>query len=368
MQNANFRSDYKFNPLTQTPLEQLLMACNVSFGFKQMHLYINEDGTPTEKAIQLIKGGFKNKHKSPFFTQHLDTFVSVTNIYSRLLSSYEFAGIDLVLIDGKYHYTFSLYAALMFYKDDDIGADLRFKLQEGIQKKFPFILPIFEEVQREQALENEINGIKKLTQEEKDLYAKFTLVRETFKIEIPLFMKNQLIRHIQGFSYTEISRRYTFDGIEFFMPESYFENGLLPKAPEIKRQGREEGVFMQEKKLSHEISYDELIGKEVTNSTLSGEHTEDLNFGIGDLISLNNKWFKENIKEGVAPEVARNILPQCTYTTLVVSMTVSCAARICGLRLDYHAQKEIRDFAKMIKDYFVKYPEFESLIEISTKL
>jgi thymidylate synthase ThyX len=368
MQNATFRSDYKFEPLTQAPLEQLLMACNVSFGFKQMHLYINEDGTPTEKAIQLIKGGFKNKHKSPFFTQHLDTFVSVEKIYSRLPSSYEFAGVDSALIDGKFHYTFSLYAALMFYKDDRIGADLRFKLQAGIQKKFTFILPIFEEVQSEQALENEKAGIKELTQEEKDLYAKFTLVRETFQIEIPLFMKNQLIRHIQGFSYTEISRRYTFDGIEFFMPESYVENGLLPKAPEIKRQGRDEGVFMQERKLSHEISYDERIGTEVINSNLSGEHTEDLNFSMESLLNFNHKWFKENIKEGIAPEFARNILPQCTYTTLIVSMTVSCAARICGLRLDYHTQKETRDFAEMIKDYFVKYPEFENLIEISKKL
>lgn len=332
MQSTTFRSDYKFKPLTQTPLEQLLMACNVSFGFKQMHLYINEDGTPTEKAIQLIKGGFKNKHKSPFFTQHLDIFASIENIYSRLPSSYEFAGVDSASIDGKFHYTFSLYAALMFYKDDTIGPDLRFKLQEGIQKKFPFILPIFEEVQREKALENEKAGIKEITQEEKDLYAKFTLVRETFQIEIPLFMKNQLIRHIQGFSYTEISRRYTFDGIEFFMPESYVKNGLLPKAPEIKRQGRAEGVFMQEKKLSQEISYDEQIGDEVINSKLSGEHTEDLKF------------------------------------RLVVSMTVSCAARIYGLRSAKYAQKEIRDFAEMIKDCFVKYPEFESLIEISKKL
>jgi len=368
MQNATFRSDYKFKPLTQTPLEQLLMACNVSFGFKQMHLYINEDGTPTEKAIQLIKGGFKNKHKSPFFTQHLDTFVSVENIYSRLSSSYKFAGIDSALIDGKFHYTFSLYAALMFYKDKGIGPDLRFKLQEEVQKKFPFILPIFEEVKREEALENEKAGIKKLTKQEKDLYAKFTLVRETFQIEIPLFMKNQLIRHIQGFSYTEISRRYTFDGIEFFMPESYLENGLLPKAPEIKRQGREEGVFMQEKKLSHTASYDEQIGDEVINSKLSGEHTEDLNFSMEDLLNFNHKWFRENIEECVAPEVARNILPQCTYTTLVVSMTVSCAARIYGLRIAKYAQKEIRDFAEMIKDYFVKYPEFTQLIEISKKL
>jgi len=353
MQNATFRSDYEFKPLTQTPLEQLLMACNVSFGFKQMHLYINEDGTPTEKAIQLIKGGFKNRHKSPFFTQHLDTFTSVENIYSRLSSSYKFAGIDSALIDGKYHYTFSLYAALMFYKVERIGADLRFKLQEGIQKKFPFILPIFEEVQREEALENEKNGIKELTKEEKDLYAKFTLVRETFQIEIPLFMKNQLIRHIQGFSYTEISRRYTFDGIEFFMPESYFENGLLPKAPEIKRQGREEGGFV----------YDQNI--EASNS---GARSCDIYLGLDDLIQLNFEWFQENIAEGVAPEIARNILPQCTYTTLVVSMTVSCAARIYGLRSDYHAQKEIRDFAEIIKDYFVKYPEFTQLIEISKKL
>jgi thymidylate synthase ThyX len=163
-------------------------------------------------GISQISTNLKNKHKSPFFTQHLDTFVSVVNIHSKLRSSYEFAGIDAVF-DNGWHYTFSLYAALMLQKNDDIGADLRFKLQEGIKKKFPFILPILEEVQIEKELEDEKNGIKEITQQEKSLYAKFTLVRENFQIEIPLFMKNQLIRHIQGFSYTEISRRYSFDGI-----------------------------------------------------------------------------------------------------------------------------------------------------------
>jgi hypothetical protein len=127
----------------------------------------------------------------------------------------------------------------------------------------------------------------------------------------------------------------------------------LPKAPEIKRQGREEGGFV----------YDQNI--EASNS---GARSCDIYLGLDDLIQLNFEWFQENIAEGVAPEIARNILPQCTYTTLVVSMTVSCAARIYGLRSDYHAQKEIRDFAEIIKDYFVKYPEFTQLIEISKKL
>jgi len=338
MQNAKFRSNFKFEKLTQSPQEQLAMSCNVSFNFNRVSEYFDDNGLPTEQAVKLFTGNFVNDHKSPFFTQHLEKIEHNYNIASLIHSSIEMAGIDYYCYDGKFHYVFSLFAGLKWFNDDRLPKDFREKIENGIKSKFPQILPIFYEAQKKRAKLGKVA----LTESEMDLYAKFSLVRENFQIEIPLFIKNQLIRHIQGFSFTEISRRYTFDGVEFFMPENYLELGLLPKAADTKRQGRNEEMFIT-------------------------ETSQDLH-KIKEGVELAYLSYLKNIEGSVAPEFARNILPQCTYTTLVVSMTVSCAARICGLRLDYHTQKETRDFANLIYDHFsANYSEFDDLIEISKK-
>jgi thymidylate synthase ThyX len=55
-----------------------------------------------------------------------------------------------------------------------------------------------------------------------------------------------------------------------------------------------------------------------------------------------------------APEVARGILPQSMYTEFIETGSLAAYARICQLRLDPHAQKEIREIAatmlQMVKD------------------
>ena len=51
---------------------------------------------------------------------------------------------------------------------------------------------------------------------------------------------------------------------------------------------------------------------------------------------------------GVAPELARAILPQSMYTEFIETGSLAAYARICNLRLDPTAQKEIRDYATMI--------------------
>jgi len=52
--------------------------------------------------------------------------------------------------------------------------------------------------------------------------------------------------------------------------------------------------------------------------------------------------------ENVAPEQARAVLPQSMYTNWIWSGTLFAFARVCGLRLDDHAQKETQEIAKQI--------------------
>ena len=52
--------------------------------------------------------------------------------------------------------------------------------------------------------------------------------------------------------------------------------------------------------------------------------------------------------DGVAPEQARSILPQGTYTEFVWTGSLYAFARVYNLRIDSHAQWEIQEYAKAI--------------------
>lgn len=58
----------------------------------------------------------------------------------------------------------------------------------------------------------------------------------------------------------------------------------------------------------------------------------------------------------VAPEVARMVLPQSMYTEFIETGSLAAYARLCALRLDPSAQKEIREYAdavsELLKDKF----------------
>lgn len=66
------------------------------------------------------------------------------------------------------------------------------------------------------------------------------------------------------------------------------------------------------------------------------------------------KLLIENNIEPVAPETARMILPMCTPTELYLNGSLRSWIHFLTQRLDGHAQKEIRDIAKLIHIELVK--------------
>jgi thymidylate synthase (FAD) len=60
------------------------------------------------------------------------------------------------------------------------------------------------------------------------------------------------------------------------------------------------------------------------------------------------------LADGVAPEVARSVLPQSMYTEFVETASLFGYARLCNLRLDPSAQKEIRDYAEAIHKFMTE--------------
>ncbi len=79
--NMKTRSDFTFKPIDNVSLlQRLCMGFNVSFGLNQMSQYIDDNGNPTQKAIDLFAKNITHAHKSPLFLEHIPTFTSLINI------------------------------------------------------------------------------------------------------------------------------------------------------------------------------------------------------------------------------------------------------------------------------------------------
>lgn len=141
----------------------------------------------------------------------------------------------------------------------------------------------------------------------------------TLHIKMPIFVARQLMRSNVGIAYNEISRRYVDDPPEFHIPSEW----RSPPTGSIK-QGSGGPI---DKTMND--NYLQIYKEAVTASEMAYDHF------IGGL-------------PRVAPEQARIILPQSMYTEVWMTATTEALSRVLGLRLDPHAQWEIRQYAEAI--------------------
>lgn len=109
--------------------------------------------------------------------------------------------------------------------------------------------------------------------------------------------------------------------------------------------------------------------KNILIRTSDGE-IDDASFSISNILNLCQDFYKQAIKQGVKPEEARRIIPQAAYTTAWCAFQPTQLENFFKLRLDSHAQKEIRLFAKAMKSMVDKYNYISNMTpekEIETK-
>lgn len=147
----------------------------------------------------------------------------------------------------------------------------------------------------------------------------------TVIIECPLYIRSQIHRH-RTFSYNEISRRYTSENIEFFLPVS------IRKQAESNRQA----------------SNGELEEHEAKNAMLLiDKHHKD-----------SEKIYKHLLSLGVPREQARGILPQNLMTKFYMTGNLRNWIHFVKLRQDSHSQQEVQDLAKQVLSILSeKFPE-----------
>lgn len=147
-----------------------------------------------------------------------------------------------------------------------------------------------------------------------------------FRIKMPIFVAREWYRHQIGFARNEVSRRYVDSTPECYVPQ---EQDIRERDPKLK-QGSKSSI---------------ITNSEVVHSWFD-DHTKKS-------ITL----YENLLQQGVAPEIARTVLPQSMYTEFIETGSLAAYARLYKLRHDPHAQKEIRDYANAIGQLIVtKFP------------
>jgi len=131
----------------------------------------------------------------------------------------------------------------------------------------------------------------------------------SFHVKAPIFVARQLVKH-KFLRWNEISRRYVDDEPEFYQPDVWRGRSA------DKKQGSDKDL---------DVWWD-----------------EDL------LFSRPLSVYKRMLDEGVAPEMARMVLPQSTMTEWYWSGSLDAFADMCNLRCKDDTQAETREVAKQI--------------------
>ena len=132
----------------------------------------------------------------------------------------------------------------------------------------------------------------------------------SLRIKAPIFVARQLVKHQVGLTWNEVSRRYVDDQPEFYMIDEW--------------RSRPDKSIKQ------------------------GSGNKKIKFYIGSAVDVAIRTYDKMLKEGIAPEMARMILPQNMMTEWIWSGSLYAFSRVCNLRTKSNAQKETGQIAKQI--------------------
>lgn len=146
-----------------------------------------------------------------------------------------------------------------------------------------------------------------------------------FRIEAPVFVARQLVKHQVGLSWNEVSRRYVDYEPAYYIPDAW----------RLRAQDKKQG----------------------SGNDLPTDHDLKAISTYSTAMDQANNSYKELLALGVCPEQARMVLPQSMMTKWIWSGSLYAFSRVCNLRIKPDAQLETRLLVQMINDLIVPlYP------------
>jgi thymidylate synthase (FAD) len=144
-------------------------------------------------------------------------------------------------------------------------------------------------------------------------FTPFTHPQITLRETVPIFVARQRFKHVVGFTYNEVSRRYVDDEPSFYSPDEW--------------RSRPDGSVKQGSGVKHVAS-------------------DAWGMDYKDYINASLNQYQSMIDAGLAPEQARMVLPQSMMTSYYVTGSLAAFARAYKQRIDGHAQREIQILAE----------------------
>jgi thymidylate synthase (FAD) len=139
----------------------------------------------------------------------------------------------------------------------------------------------------------------------------------TLRIKMPIFIARQWFKHQVGFTRNETSRRYVDSVPELYIPT------LWRKRAERVKQG---------------------------SSDTAVDNSHQIEWNVKAAAHRAIQLYDDLLTDGVCPEQARMVLPQSMYTEFIETGSLAAYARLCKLRLDPHAQQEVRWYAEEVAE------------------
>ena len=164
-------------------------------------------------------------------------------------------------------------------------------------------------------------------------WAPFSHPKAQFRMTLPIFIARQWEKHRIGcvrgydiYDHSEESRRYVDDTPQFWSPSEW--------------RRRPDGSI-----------------KQGSGAKAGNWQAEKASWFLDRAVRGAREAYETLLALGIAPEQARVVLPQSMYTSWIETGSLAYWARLCNLRLDAHAQQEIRELARQVAEQMAeKFP------------
>ena len=157
-------------------------------------------------------------------------------------------------------------------------------------------------------------------------WAPFAHPHLSLRMQLPMFLARQFVKHQIGGVWSEESRRYISDEPGVWFPDEWHTR------PEDVKQGSGAVITHMQWNDGGDLETEEIdpIVQEITRQQL---------YAYGQMV-----------KGGVAPEEARIVLPLNTMTTVTWTGSLLFWSRVCNQRVDSHAQLAAQELGRQIAD------------------
>lgn len=161
----------------------------------------------------------------------------------------------------------------------------------------------------------------------------FEMVKITLNIKLPLFIMRQYVRHRMQ-NLNEVSARYTELPNEFYIPKEWRRQDSKNKQGSLRSEGWNPIVKLDTPNVG---SWGYSSEKDATS--LLKDSCQDAYFVYQKMLST-----------GISREMARMVLPVNIYTEIYACWDLKNLLHFITLRDDAHAQSEIQEYGRAIKD------------------